>query len=93
MEATISSPPLSVCRTKGALRVSWDPSISSVAGYRVYRDDGSGYSPLSAIIPELIYTDSSVNSGSTYHYVVTAVDSNGNESDYSNEATAVVPNP
>jgi hypothetical protein len=76
-----------------SVALSWSPSISSVVGYRVYRDDGSGYSPLSAIIPDLLYTDASVISGSTYRYVVTAVDSVGNESVYSNEATAVVPFP
>jgi len=91
--AGVTSTPTSPSPLPHSVALSWDPSISSVAGYRVYRDDGSGYSPLSAIIPELIYTDSSVNSGSTYHYVVTAVDSNGNESVYSNEATAVIPNP
>jgi HYDIN/CFA65/VesB family protein/centrosomal CEP192-like protein len=71
--------------------LSWGPSASSVVGYRVYRDEGSGYSPLSAILPELTYTDATVASGSTYRYVVTAVDSSGDESPYSNEATAVIP--
>ena len=71
--------------------LSWGPSASSVNGYRVYRDGGSGYTPLSSITPELTYTDASVVSGSTYRYVVTAVDSSGDESPYSNEATAVIP--
>jgi hypothetical protein len=73
--------------------LSWGPSASSVVGYRVYRDNGSGYSPLSAIVSELTYTDSTVASGGTYHYVVTAVDTAGDESPYSNEATAVIPTP
>jgi hypothetical protein len=73
--------------------LSWGPSASSVTGYRVYRDDGSGYTPLSSITPELTYTDASVVSGSTYRYVVTAVDSSGDESPYSNEATAIIPTP
>ena len=76
-----------------SVALSWGPSASSVVGYRVYRDEGSGYSPLSAIIPDLTYTDSSVVSGSTYRYVVTAVDSAGDESADSNEATAVIPTP
>jgi len=93
--STLTSPPPSPSPSSlpHSVALSWDPSISSVTGYRVYRDDGSGYSPLSAIIPELTYTDSTVISGSTYHYVVTAVDSNGDESVYSNDATAVIPNP
>jgi fibronectin type 3 domain-containing protein len=37
------------------------------------------------------YTDVTVQGGQTYYYVTTAIDSGGNESVYSNEATAVVP--
>jgi hypothetical protein len=91
--STLTSPSPPPSPLPHSVALSWDPSISSVTGYRVYRDDGSGYSPLSAIIPELTYTDSTVISGSTYHYVVIAVDSNGDESVYSNDATAVIPNP
>jgi hypothetical protein len=89
--AGVTSTPPSPSPLPHNVVLSWNPSISSVTGYRVYRDDGSGFSPLSALIPDLTYTDSSVISGSTYHYVVTAVDSAGDESVYSNEATAVIP--
>jgi Abnormal spindle-like microcephaly-assoc'd, ASPM-SPD-2-Hydin len=89
----VTSTPTSPTPLPHSVALSWGPSASSVTGYRVYRDDGSGYSPLSAIIPDLTYTDSAVISGSTYRYVVTAVDSAGGESVYSNEATAVIPNP
>lgn len=34
------------------------------------------------------YTDSGLTSGKTYYYVVTAGDSTGKESAYSNQATA-----
>ncbi len=91
--AGVTSTPTSPSPVPHSVVLSWNSSISSVTGYKVYRDDGSGYSPLSAVIPELTYTDPSVISGSTYHYVVTAVDSDGDESVYSNEATAVIPNP
>ena len=37
------------------------------------------------------YVDSSVSSGSTYYYVVTAVGTNSQESGYSNEVQAVIP--
>jgi hypothetical protein len=73
--------------------LSWGPSASSVSGYRVYRDDGAGLLPFSAVISDLTYTDSTVVSGTTYHYAVTAVDPAGDESPYSNEVTAVVPTP
>jgi fibronectin type 3 domain-containing protein len=37
------------------------------------------------------YTDSTVQSGTTYYYVATAVDAAGSESMYSNQVQAVVP--
>ncbi len=89
----VTSTPTTPSPLPHSVALSWGPSASSVVGYRVYRDDGSGFSPLSAIIPDLTYSDSSVASGSTYRYVVTAVDSAGDESAYSNEATAVIPTP
>jgi fibronectin type 3 domain-containing protein len=39
----------------------------------------------------LAYTDSTVQSGVTYYYVVTAFDDQAQESVYSNEARAIVP--
>jgi hypothetical protein len=83
-----SPPPL-----EHSVALSWGPSVSSVTGYRVYRDDGSGFLPLTSVITNLTYTDASVVSGSTYHYAVTAVDAVGGESSFSNEATAVIPSP
>jgi hypothetical protein len=76
-----------------SVTLTWGPSASSVIGYRVYRDDGNGLSPLSAVLTNLSYTDSTVVSGSTYEYAVTAVDSEGGESAYSNQVTAVIPTP
>jgi len=83
---TTSSPPV-----QHSVALSWDPSASSVTGYRVYRDDGSGFLPLTSVIASLTYTDTTVISSSTYHYAVTAVDAVGGESSFSNEATAVIP--
>jgi fibronectin type 3 domain-containing protein len=37
------------------------------------------------------YDDTSVQSGTTYYYVTTSVDSGGDESAYSNQATAAIP--
>jgi fibronectin type 3 domain-containing protein len=58
--------------------------------YRVYRSttQGMGYVRL-AQITQVNYTDRPVSSGTTYYYVVTAVDRNGNESPYSSEAVIV----
>ncbi len=75
----------------------WDPSSSpNVAGYNVYRAIQSG-GPYMKLNPVLIvsttYTDATVMSGATYFYVVTAEDVNGVESQFSNEAVAVIPFP
>jgi fibronectin type 3 domain-containing protein len=39
------------------------------------------------------YTDYTVVSGDTYYYVATEVNAQGEESAYSNEVRAVIPNP
>jgi fibronectin type 3 domain-containing protein len=67
---------------------------ASVSGYNVYRStaSGTGYIKLnSSLVSGLTYTDSSVQNGTTYFYVATAVDSGGTESTYSNEMQAVIP--
>ena len=67
-----------------------------MVGYNVYRGTQSGgpYAVLnSAADASTTYTDSTVQAGQTYYYVVTAVDSSGNESVNSNQAQAVVPTP
>ncbi len=77
-----------------SVNLSWDASISEVAGYNVYRSlqMGGPYSRLnSSLDPNTAYTDSTVQSGNTYYYATTAVDSNGEESTYSNLAPAVIP--
>jgi hypothetical protein len=76
--------------------LSWNASTSVVVGYNVYRSTTSGgpYTKLnSALVPTTAYTDSSVQSGLTYFYVVTAVDSGGRESFNSNQTTAAIPSP
>ena len=76
--------------------LSWTPSSSSVIGYKVYRGAQSSgpYGLLnSAIVNAETFTDSTVASGQTYFYVVSAVDSAGLESTFSNESVAVIPSP
>ena len=76
------------------VHLTWNPSSSVVAGYRVYRSTTSGvsYNPLfSSPLNALSFDDSSVTNGDTYYYVVTAVDDSGVESLYSNQVTANVP--
>jgi Abnormal spindle-like microcephaly-assoc'd, ASPM-SPD-2-Hydin/Protein of unknown function (DUF1573) len=77
--------------------LSWTASTSSVAGYNVYRSTVSGgpYTILlnSSLVTGLSYTDSTVEAGVTYYYVVVAVSASGVESSYSNQASATVPVP
>ena len=72
--------------------LAWTASLSTVTGYNVYQATTSGgpYTKLNGI-PEAgnAYTDTSVAHGTTYYYVVRAVDANGMESVKSNEATAM----
>ena len=89
-----SGPAQSNTVTSHDVSLRWDPSISSgVLGYNVYRASGSGgpYTRLnSSIVAATNYTDTAVQSGQTYYYVVTA--SSGDlESAYSNEIAAVIP--
>jgi hypothetical protein len=77
-----------------SVMLSWSPSSSTVSGYNVYRStvSGSGYTKLnSGLIGGTNYDDTSVQSGTTYYYVTTSVDSGGDESAHSNQAAATIP--
>ena len=79
-----------------SVALSWAPSSSpDISSYDVYRGTVSGgpYSLFSSGVSSTSYTDSNVQSGSTYYYVTTAVDSSGVQSGYSNEAQVVIPMP
>jgi predicted phage tail protein len=76
--------------------LSWIASPSTVIGYNVYRATISGgpYTLLnSSLVPTTQYSDANVQSGQTYYYVVTAVDSSNMESSYSNQGSATIPTP
>ncbi len=69
-----------------------DNNEPDVNGYNVYRSatSGSGYVRLnSGLLTTSDYNDSDVSIGSTYYYVVTAVDTNDYESDYSDEISGI----
>jgi Cep192 domain 4/Abnormal spindle-like microcephaly-assoc'd, ASPM-SPD-2-Hydin len=69
-------------------------SSDPIAGYKVYRapSGSSSYQLLnSSIDAQTTYTDSTPQSGTTYQYYVTSVDSSGAESTPSNTATVVIP--
>jgi hypothetical protein len=77
--------------------LTWVASSSTnVAGYNVYRGTQTGgpYTKVNATaVVGTTYTDSNVTAGTTYFYVVNAVDSNGMESAHSSEVSATIPTP
>lgn len=68
--------------------LNWN-EVSDYDGYKVYRSTTSGepYDLIESNVTTSSYIDLDVTNGTTYYYVVTAVNSDG-ESDYSNEASA-----
>jgi fibronectin type 3 domain-containing protein len=78
----------------------WDANTESdLAGYNIYRSatSGGGYSRLnSSLVPVSSspeFTDANIPCGARFHYVATAVNTAGLESDYSNEVSIQVPCP
>jgi hypothetical protein len=76
------------------VNLSWARSVSmDVLGYNIYRDTVSPVtltSPINGSTPQAgtTYVDSGRTNGTTYYYVVTAVDTSFNESAASNEVSA-----
>jgi fibronectin type 3 domain-containing protein len=92
--ATVSLTGTGVVPVQHSVALSWTASTSTVSGYNVYRATVSGgpYTKInSSLVTVLTYTDSTVQSGTTYYYVTTAVDSSGNESVDSNQVPASIP--
>lgn len=60
--------------------------LTDLAGYRVFYGTSSGNYSKSVYVGDTITcVISNLSSGTTYYFVVTAYDTSGNESDYSNE--------
>jgi hypothetical protein len=78
-----------------SVSLGWQPSVSpGVIGYYVYRSSISGgpYTVLNSS-PDSVtqYTDSTIQAGGTYYYVVTSVDSTNMQSGFSGQVSAAVP--
>jgi hypothetical protein len=74
--------------------LSWTDSDSSVAGYNTYSSTEAGgpYVRMTGTpMTNPAFTDTTVQSGRTYYYVVTALDTSGNESANSTEVSALIP--
>jgi hypothetical protein len=92
--ATVPLTGTGVAPVQHSVALTWNASSSTVAGYNVYRGTVSGgaYAKInSSLVVVLDYTDSNVQSGTTYYYVTTAVNSSGNESVFSNEVSGTIP--
>ena len=93
--STITVSGTGVAATPHTVALSWTASTSTASGYNVYRGTTpNGPYPTklnSSLVTVVDYTDSTVANGTTYYYVVTAVDSNNVESVDSNQATVVIP--
>jgi hypothetical protein len=77
-----------------SVALSWTASTSAVIGYNTYSSTVSGgpYTKLTSTPDTLLsYTDSTVQAGQTYFYVVTSVDASNVESDFSTQVSAVIP--
>ena len=87
---------LAGCTSAPSVKLAWDPNPESyVAGYNVYRSEQSGgfiRPPINGatLVRRTSFTDFTVQPNRTYYYVVTAVGTDGRESDYSNQVQAII---
>jgi hypothetical protein len=83
-----------VAQDAHSVSLSWN-AVQTAVGYNVYRGNAKA-GPFQVITSSLDastnYTDYTVADGDTYYYVTTAVNAQGQESGYSNVASAVIPN-
>jgi fibronectin type 3 domain-containing protein len=93
--SSISMAGTGVSSTAHSVTLNWVASSSSgVIGYYVYRSTTSGgsYTRLTTVaVNPLTYADGSVSASQTYYYVVTAVNSSGAQSVYSEQVSATIP--
>jgi fibronectin type 3 domain-containing protein len=95
-DTTPPSAPTGLVATPGdaVADLSWNANTEpDLAGYNVYRSGTAG-GPYTKINPTLLtqnsYQDTGLTNGTTYYYVVTAVDTSDNESEYSEEVFAAL---
>jgi hypothetical protein len=92
--ASISLAGTGVATVPHTVALSWAPAVTGVTGFKTYVSMVSGgpYVQMGSLPSTTsAYSDGSVQSGHTYFYVVTAVNSANEESLYSSEVAAIVP--
>jgi hypothetical protein len=85
---------MTIAPVQHSVSLSWKVSTNpQIVSYSMYRStiQGGAYGLLASALGGAIYRDQSVQSGTIYYYVVTAVDDTGQESTYSNEIRASIP--
>lgn len=91
-----SAPPAAQAPVATAsLTFQWDPvSVPDLAGYRIYRSTTAGTygSPIATLSASTTtYQMTNLTKGVTYFFTVSAYDTNGNESPFSNEQSRTIP--
>src|SRR5579862_7868780 len=97
--STAANSPLSISLSgSGAqphlVSLAWSETSSGVVGYNVYsstQPSGPATKLTSTPVATTAYTDTTVQSGQTYYYWVTALDASGDESAYSSDVVATIP--
>jgi hypothetical protein len=91
---TISLSGTGVTAASHSVLLSWSPSVSSVVGYNAYvsLQSGGPFTKMNSTpVGATSYTDTAVQAGQTYYFVITSVNSNNEESARSAEVSALVP--
>ena len=93
-QAPLPGPPtgMRAVASAASVELSWDPPEGAApSGYRVYRADAAGeFARLAEVGPAPAYSDHAVETGKTYRYAVSAIDSSGHEGPRSSVAEAGV---
>jgi murein DD-endopeptidase MepM/ murein hydrolase activator NlpD len=79
-----------------SISLNWnDNTESDLAGYLVYRSttSGTGFTPLAEDVTQSSYTDTAIQPGKTYYYIVFAFDTAGNTSAASAQVSVTAPAP
>lgn len=91
-----STPPAAQAPAATAsLTFQWDPvAVSDLAGYKIYRSTTAGAygSPIATLSASTTtYQMTNLTKGETYFFAVSAYDTSGNESPFSNEQSRTIP--
>jgi hypothetical protein len=84
---------LAAVPSTGSIELTWDRNTEpDLAGYRVYRAEGSGVLERQPDLPQTPgYSDRKIETGRTYRYAVSSLDRTGNESRMSEPVQATAP--